>query len=204
MEPTLPVLFISLFGMLLVGVPVGFAIGGATMLSMFLTTNQNMVINAQYCYSGIFSFTVMAIPFFMLAGTAMSTGGIAKRIVQFCLVTCRFYHRRPRCNHNSGLYVLWCIIRFRHGHHLCNRGNDDSRNEEKGLRSCLCSHVGLLWRDGRADYSAKSFVRALRSNNQSPCSNTLPGRNHTGNIYRTCIFGYKHFDVQKNGTGSRN
>lgn len=83
MELTLPVLFVSLFGMLLVGVPVGFAIGGATMLSMFLTTNQNMVINAQYCYSGIFSFTVMAIPFFMLAGTAMSTGGIAKRIVNF-------------------------------------------------------------------------------------------------------------------------
>ncbi|NCB41285.1 MAG: TRAP transporter large permease [Clostridia bacterium] len=83
MDLTLPVLFVTLFGMLLVGVPVGFAIGGATMLSMFLTTNQNMVINAQYCYSGIFSFTVMAIPFFMLAGTAMSTGGIARRIVNF-------------------------------------------------------------------------------------------------------------------------
>ncbi|MDD2295820.1 MAG: TRAP transporter large permease [Eubacteriales bacterium] len=83
MDPTLLVLFVTLFGMLVVGVPVGFAIGGATMLSMLLTTNQNMIISAQYCYSGIFSFTVMAIPFFMLAGTAMSTGGIAKRIVDF-------------------------------------------------------------------------------------------------------------------------
>lgn len=83
MDPTLLVLFVALFGMLVVGVPVGFAIGGATMLSMLLTTNQNMIISAQYCYSGIFSFTVMAIPFFMLAGTAMSTGGIAKRIVDF-------------------------------------------------------------------------------------------------------------------------
>ncbi|NLV70326.1 MAG: TRAP transporter large permease [Clostridiales bacterium] len=83
MDPTLLVLFVALFGMLVVGVPVGFAIGGATMLSMLLTTNQNMIISAQYCYSGIFSFTIMAIPFFMLAGTAMSTGGIAKRIVDF-------------------------------------------------------------------------------------------------------------------------
>lgn len=78
-----PILFIALFVLLLLGVPVGFAIGGATMISMFLASDLNMVITAQYCYSGIFSFTVMAIPFFMLAGIIMSTGGIARRIVNF-------------------------------------------------------------------------------------------------------------------------
>ena len=77
------VLFIILFAFLFLGVPVGFAIGGATMISMLATTDLNMVVNAQYCYSGIFSFTVMAIPFFMLAGIIMSTGGIAKKIVNF-------------------------------------------------------------------------------------------------------------------------
>ncbi|MBO5993924.1 MAG: TRAP transporter large permease subunit, partial [Firmicutes bacterium] len=77
------VLMIVLFVLLVIGVPVGFAIGGATMISMFLCSDMQMVINAQYCYSGIFSFTVMCIPFFMLAGTIMSTGGIARRIVNF-------------------------------------------------------------------------------------------------------------------------
>jgi len=67
--------------MLMIGVPIGFAIGGATMLSMYFGTDLNMIISAQYCYSGISSFTVMAIPFFMLAGLLMSSGGIAKRIV---------------------------------------------------------------------------------------------------------------------------
>ncbi|NLT47813.1 MAG: TRAP transporter large permease subunit, partial [Clostridiales bacterium] len=76
-------LFIALFVFLLMGIPVGFAIGGATMLSMFLFSDLNMAISAQYSYSGIFSFTVMAIPFFMLAGLIMSTGGIARRIVNF-------------------------------------------------------------------------------------------------------------------------
>jgi C4-dicarboxylate transporter DctM subunit len=76
-------LFIALFVLLLIGVPVGFAIGGATMFSMAFFSDLNMAINAQYSYSGIFSFTVMAIPFFMLAGLIMSTGGIAKRIVNF-------------------------------------------------------------------------------------------------------------------------
>lgn len=80
---TFLVLFIVLFIMLAIGVPVGFAIGGATMISMYFCSNLNMVVNAQYCFSGINSFTVMAIPFFMLAGLIMSTGGIAKRIVNF-------------------------------------------------------------------------------------------------------------------------
>jgi len=79
----LAVLFIALFVMLLIGVPVGFAIGGATMISIFTSSDLNMIINAQYCYSSIFSFTVMAIPFFMLAGLIMSTGGIARKIVNF-------------------------------------------------------------------------------------------------------------------------
>lgn len=78
-----PALFVVLFVLLLLGVPVGFAIGGATMVSMVLFSDLNMAINAQYAYSGIFSFTVMAIPFFMLAGLIMSTGGIARRIVNF-------------------------------------------------------------------------------------------------------------------------
>ena len=83
MDPTLLMLFGTLFVMLAIGVPVGFAIGGATMLSLFFCTDQSLIIAGQYNYSGIFSFTVMAIPFFMLAGTAMSTGGIARRIVDF-------------------------------------------------------------------------------------------------------------------------
>ena len=77
------VLFIVLFSMLLIGVPVGFAIGGATMVTMYYFTNMNMITVAQFCYSGINSFTVMAIPFFLLAGVIMSTGGIAAKIVDF-------------------------------------------------------------------------------------------------------------------------
>ena len=56
------VLLILLFVLLAIGVPVGFAIGGATMISMFFFSDLNMVVNAQYCYSGIFSFTLTAIP----------------------------------------------------------------------------------------------------------------------------------------------
>lgn len=92
-----PALFIALFVMLLIGVPVGFAIGGATMLSMVAYSDLNMAINAQYSYSGIFSFTVMAIPFFMLAGLIMSTGGIARRIVNFASALISFVNGAIGC-----------------------------------------------------------------------------------------------------------
>ena len=83
MSEAIIVLLVLLILMLMIGVPVGFAIGGATMIAMFYCSDLNMVVNAQYCYSGIFSFTVMAIPYFMLAGSVISAGGIAKRIVNF-------------------------------------------------------------------------------------------------------------------------
>ncbi len=91
------ILFVALFALLLIGVPVGFAIGGATMISMATFSELNMAINAQYCYSGIFSFTVMAIPFFMLAGIIMSTGGIARRIVNFAAALISFVNGAIGC-----------------------------------------------------------------------------------------------------------
>lgn len=81
-------LFISLFIMLTIGVPVGFAIGGATIASMLLYTNLDVSMIANYCISGIDSFTMMAIPFFILSGTVMSVGGLARRLIDVaaCLV----------------------------------------------------------------------------------------------------------------------
>lgn len=126
------VLLILLFVLLAIGVPVGFAIGGATMISMFFFSDLNMVVNAQYCYSGIFSFTVMAIPYFMLAGTIMSTGGIARRIVDFASALIDFVTGALGC-----VSMLACMFfspyRLRHGHHLCHRRHDDPRNEAQGL-----------------------------------------------------------------------
>jgi len=76
-------LVILMFVFLCIGVPIGFAIGASTMASIYMFTSLNPVINAQYCYAGVSSFSVMAIPFFLLAGIIMSTGGIARRIVNF-------------------------------------------------------------------------------------------------------------------------
>lgn len=95
------VLLIVLMVLLMIGVPIGFAIGGATMAAMYFFTNMNMITVAQFNYSGINSFTVMAIPFFLLAGVIMSTGGIAAKIVDFAYKLVGFLV--------GGLGVVTCV-----------------------------------------------------------------------------------------------
>ncbi len=81
-------LFLTLVVMVTIGVPIGFAIFGATVIVTLMFTTTDISVLAAYCTSGINSFPIMAIPFFILAGSLMSTGGIARRIVDvaMCLV----------------------------------------------------------------------------------------------------------------------
>lgn len=63
------------------GVPIVFAIGSSAVLTMLTTSSVPIFIVAQRLYAGIDSFTLMAIPFFVLMGLIMEAGGIARRIV---------------------------------------------------------------------------------------------------------------------------
>ncbi|MDO4581224.1 MAG: TRAP transporter large permease [Bacillota bacterium] len=69
---------------ILIGVPIGFAIGAATVVAWIANTNIPLVTIVQQSVTGVDSFPLMAIPFFMLAGNLMSTGGVARRIIHFC------------------------------------------------------------------------------------------------------------------------
>ena len=76
-------LFLIFFGLMFVGVPISVSIGVAS-ISILLTgfdLNALAYIVAQRCFSGIDSFGLLALPFFMLAGSIMNKGGIARRLV---------------------------------------------------------------------------------------------------------------------------
>ncbi len=75
------ILFIVLFALLSISVPVGLCIGGSTIAAIMLFTDLDLTVLAHYSTTGIDSFPMMAIPFFILAGTIMSVGGIAKRLI---------------------------------------------------------------------------------------------------------------------------
>lgn len=77
------ILFGSFFLLLLLSVPIGHSIGISALLTIVLCTDYSPMIFIKSALSGTDSFTLLAVPFFMLAGNLMATGGIAKRIVNF-------------------------------------------------------------------------------------------------------------------------
>ena len=80
---TIAFLFISLFGLMLIGVPVAVSLGASTVLTMLLFTSLDVSEVPQRIFDGINKFPLMAIPMFILAGNLLSKGGSARRIIDF-------------------------------------------------------------------------------------------------------------------------
>lgn len=75
-------LFALLFILLTISIPIGIALGIATMITMLLTSNTPILLIAQNAFASLDSFPLMAIPFFMLAGSLMGSAGISKRLLK--------------------------------------------------------------------------------------------------------------------------
>ena len=82
------VLVISFLFFVGLGVPIAYSIGLAGVATMLLSINYLPAVTtfAQRMATGLDSFTLLAIPLFILAGQLMNTGGIATRLVEFAKV----------------------------------------------------------------------------------------------------------------------
>ncbi|MGN1317660.1 MAG: TRAP transporter large permease subunit, partial [Lachnospirales bacterium] len=76
---------VLLIAMLYIGVPIAISIGISSVISILPIMDFNAVVltGAQRTFSGISVFTLIAIPFFILAGNIMNRGGIAIRLINF-------------------------------------------------------------------------------------------------------------------------
>lgn len=86
MDITGVLLLVFTFGALLVlGIPISFSIGIATISTMLLTikTGPALTTEAQRIATGLDSFALLAIPLFILSGQLMNRGGIARRLIEF-------------------------------------------------------------------------------------------------------------------------
>jgi tripartite ATP-independent transporter DctM subunit len=84
---TLAIFLASLTATMAIGVPVAFALMAVSLVLMFHLDMFNSQIVAQNMISGTNTFTLLAIPFFLLAGELMNAGGLSRRIVDFA-ITC--------------------------------------------------------------------------------------------------------------------
>lgn len=77
----IPIFLSSLFGFILIGVPVAFALFLTALVLSWAMGSWSPPLVVQTVFRGIDNFPLMAIPFFLLAGEIMNTGGIAQRII---------------------------------------------------------------------------------------------------------------------------
>ena len=83
------VLFASLLIFILIGVPIGYSLGGAGIL-YFLAENSTFLMTVpQRVFSGLNSYILIAMPLFMLSGELMNHGGLTKRLINFALLICK-------------------------------------------------------------------------------------------------------------------
>jgi C4-dicarboxylate transporter DctM subunit len=78
-------LFTALFIFLFMGMPISVCLGLSSMLAIFFFGNDSLASLSLKLFETSEHYTLMAIPFFILGGTLMSTGGVAKRLIRFAV-----------------------------------------------------------------------------------------------------------------------
>ena len=79
-------LFSMVIGLMLIGVPIAVSLGFSSMLFLLIYSDASLASVANSLFQAMAGhYTLLAIPFFILASTFMSTGGVAKRIIRFSI-----------------------------------------------------------------------------------------------------------------------
>lgn len=81
------ILFVLVLGLLFLGVPVAVSLGLSSILVIAFFSDDSMSSVALQLFTASQNYTLLAIPFFILASAFMSTGGVAKRIIRFAIAT---------------------------------------------------------------------------------------------------------------------
>lgn len=79
-------LFSTFCGLMALSFPIGISMGLATAAAILYKGGMPLTILAQKMFTGLDSFPLLAVPFFVLAGLFMETGGISARLVRFASV----------------------------------------------------------------------------------------------------------------------
>jgi len=80
---TTALLFILLFVFMFLGMPIAIALGLSSVLAIIWVGHDSLASLSLKLYETSEQFTLMAIPFFILAGAFMTTGGVARRMIRF-------------------------------------------------------------------------------------------------------------------------
>ncbi|MFC3107763.1 TRAP transporter large permease [Undibacterium arcticum] len=86
------IIFVLLFALMLTGMPISISLGLTVLTFLFTMTHVPIESVALKLFTGIENFEIMAIPFFLLAGTFLTHGGVAKRMIKFATTMVGHWH----------------------------------------------------------------------------------------------------------------
>ena len=66
------------------GTPIAFSMSFASIVTNLTHGASSLMLTAQQCYDSTSNLSLLAVPFFMLAGSIMNMGGISRRLINFC------------------------------------------------------------------------------------------------------------------------
>jgi C4-dicarboxylate transporter DctM subunit len=85
-------LFVLLIAFMITGMPVSIALGLTVLTFLFILTGVPIESVSMKLFTGLESFEIMAIPFFILAGNFLSHGGVARRMINFAVSLIGHWH----------------------------------------------------------------------------------------------------------------
>lgn len=86
------IIFFLLLALMFTGMPISIALGLTVLTFLFAMTKIPIEIVSQRLFTGLDSFAIMAIPFFILAGNFLITGGVARRMIRFAMALVGHLH----------------------------------------------------------------------------------------------------------------
>ncbi|MCT4557981.1 MAG: TRAP transporter large permease [Pelagimonas sp.] len=87
------ILFSMVIGLMLIGVPIAVSLGFSSMIFLLVLSDTSLASIAQSFFQAMAGhYTLLAIPFFILASSFMSTGGVARRIIRFSIAIVGHFH----------------------------------------------------------------------------------------------------------------
>ncbi|WP_343502532.1 TRAP transporter large permease [Alloyangia pacifica] len=86
-------LFFCIIGLMLIGLPIAVSLGLSSIIFLLVLSDTSLASVAQSMFQAMAGhYTLLAIPFFILASSFMSTGGVARRIIRFSISLVGHFH----------------------------------------------------------------------------------------------------------------
>ena len=154
----LGIILIVLLVLLVVGVPISYAIGISSLAAILsvVPLDVSVLTAAQRTFVGMSKFSLTAIPFFILAGNLMNQGGIAKRLVNF---------------------VLAILGKFPGSLLVTNVGANALFGAISGSASAAAAAVGSMVRDGEEEQGYDPALCAATNAASAPAGLLIPPSN---------------------------